>query len=144
MNKRLFSTQFLMLISALLVGGVFLSSAPITDAATPTPTTTPTYPVLTARTFNDGAAVYSAAFSPDGQYVLTSSAHEAILFDAVTGAMVRAFSGHTGVVNSVAFSPDGKYVLTGSADGMARLWDTATGTTLLTFANPKDALAFVK
>ena len=31
---------------------------------------------------------------------------------------------------AVAFSPDGKTVLTGSADGMAQLWDAATGNSI--------------
>src|SRR6185295_17264904 len=36
-------------------------------------------------------------------------------------------SGHTADINSVAFSPDGRLVVTASADGMARVWDAATG-----------------
>jgi WD40 repeat protein len=34
---------------------------------------------------------------------------------------------------AVAFSPDDRYVLTGGDDGVARLWDTATGDELRRF-----------
>ncbi len=34
---------------------------------------------------------------------------------------------HQGPIHSVRFSPDSRTVVTGSADGMARLWDSATG-----------------
>jgi tetratricopeptide (TPR) repeat protein len=34
---------------------------------------------------------------------------------------------HPAVVASVAFSPDGRTILTGCGDGVARLWDAATG-----------------
>ena len=46
--------------------------------------------------------------------------------------VLRTLAGHKGGVNSVAFSPDGKRALTGSFDGTLRLWDLATGKTLLT------------
>src|SRR5712692_7744310 len=47
--------------------------------------------------------------------------------------LLRMFAGHTDSVDSVAFSPDGRYVLTGSADGIARLWETASGKPLASY-----------
>ena len=73
--------------------------------------------------------VHAVAFSPDGQYLLTSAGRSSCprLWDATTGREVRRFEGHAGEVYSVAFSPSGDFVLTGSHDGTARLWNLHTG-----------------
>ncbi len=42
--------------------------------------------------------------------------------------------GHSEFVTSVALSPDGKYVLSGSDDKTLKLWETATGKEIRTFA----------
>ncbi len=79
--------------------------------------------------------VYAVAFSPDGQYALTSGhdPNTAQLWDLHTGQIVRTFEGHTDTVFSAVFSPDGRYVLT-SGDMTARLWDARTGQELRQFA----------
>ena len=46
-------------------------------------------------------------------------------------ARLRALFGHSGSVLSVAWSSDGTRLATASTDGSARVWDTATGHTLL-------------
>jgi hypothetical protein len=55
------------------------------------------------------------------------------LWDAATGALIRTFEGHSGLVYSVAFSPDGARVLSGSQDSTIKLWDAATGGLIRTF-----------
>lgn len=57
--------------------------------------------------------------------------------------LLRVFAGHTGGVNSVAFSPDGSRVLTGSEDHTARLFDTASGETLLKLSGHGDVIECV-
>jgi WD40 repeat protein len=73
--------------------------------------------------------LYSVAFSPDGQYLLTgSSDHSTILWDALTGERIRSFA-DTVAVRSVAFSVDGRYVLT-CVLGAAELWSRTSGEVL--------------
>ena len=71
----------------------------------------------------------SAAFSPDGQRIVTASADKtARVWDAATGKPIgEPLKGHEGAVKSAAFSPDGKRIVTASLDKTARIWDAATG-----------------
>ena len=72
--------------------------------------------------------VWSAAFSPFGDRIVTSSEDEtARIWDATTGAEIATLRGHGGAVQSAAFSPDGARIVTASADRTARIWDAATG-----------------
>jgi WD40 repeat protein len=81
--------------------------------------------------------LYSAVFSPDGQYILTASSDNIVYLWKATepwGAEpIRKFEGHQGPVLSARFSRDGKTVLTASQDKTARLWDTESGKPLRKF-----------
>ena len=70
--------------------------------------------------------VSAAAFSPDGQLLVTSSwDNSAKVWDAATGQVVVKLDGaHSGYVNAAEFSPagDGTWIVTASDDGTARLW----------------------
>ena len=73
-------------------------------------------------------AVNSAAFSPDGAYVLSGGEDGTVkLWDAATARLVRTFLGHIGPVTAVAFAPDGTRVLSGDDQGTLKLWDAVTG-----------------
>jgi WD40 repeat protein len=69
----------------------------------------------------------SAAFSPDGSHVVTTSSDKtARIWDAATAKEIAVLRGHENFVKSAAFSPDGTRIVTVSGDKTARIWDAAT------------------
>jgi WD40 repeat protein/serine/threonine protein kinase len=73
---------------------------------------------------NHAVAVYSAAFSPDGQWIASGSQDGKItVWDATTGEKRFSFAAHKWHVCSLAFSPDGRRFATASWDGTAKVWD---------------------
>jgi WD40 repeat protein len=79
--------------------------------------------------------VNSAAFSPDGLRVVTTSFDKtAQLWEVATGRKLAVLTGHQDDVYSAAFSPDGQRVVTASKDDTARLWEVATGRELAVLA----------
>src|ERR1700730_18848839 len=74
-----------------------------------------------------GDLVYSAAFSPHGQRIVTASNDKtARVWNATTGAILTELKGHGSGVDSAAFSPDGARIVTTSDDSTARIWDIST------------------
>src|SRR5438128_9360852 len=72
--------------------------------------------------------ITSAAFSPDGRWVVTASKDRtARIWEVKTGREVVLLRGHADAVSAAAFSPDGRWVVTASEDRTARVWDVATG-----------------
>jgi WD40 repeat protein/uncharacterized caspase-like protein len=75
--------------------------------------------------------VSSAAFSPDGRQVVSSSEQIVSLWDIDRQSIVQYFRGHSRLVNSVAFSPDGFRILSAGWDGYIRIWDSRSGSEIL-------------
>ena len=71
-------------------------------------------------------------FSPDGRSLVTMRDKEALVWDASTGQLRFALSGHQKEVRTVAFSPDGKRLVTGAGDGTAKVWDATSGQIIVT------------
>jgi WD40 repeat protein len=66
-----------------------------------------------------------AAFSPDGQHIVTGGIRDHCtvhVLDTATGREVRKYAGHTGGIPSVTFFPDGKRIASAGNDGTARIW----------------------
>jgi WD40 repeat protein len=60
---------------------------------------------------------WGAAFSPDGNYLVTANQDNAAwVWTAPAGQVVTQLKGSTGAVTAVTFSPDGRHVLAGSRD----------------------------
>ena len=85
--------------------------------------------------------VFSVAFSPDGQRIVTGSGDRtAKVWDVASGRELRTLKGHRDAVLSVAFSADGQRVLTGSDDNTAKVWEAASGKELLTLKGHTDSI----
>jgi WD40 repeat protein len=72
-------------------------------------------------------------FSPDGKRFAVNEYQFVRIIDIASGQDVVKLEGHTGWVESgLKFSADGKRILTVAGEGTNRIWDAATGESLLT------------
>jgi hypothetical protein len=71
--------------------------------------------------------VLSAAYSPDGKFIVTASRDRtAWVWNSSTAQLVAELKGHSAWVLSAAYNPDGKFIVTASRDGTARVWNAST------------------
>nr|WP_321162492.1 hypothetical protein [Nostoc sp. KVJ3] len=74
--------------------------------------------------------VYSVAFSPDGQTLVSGSANKTIkLWDVRKGNLLQTLPGHSNCIRSVAFSPDSQTLASGSEDKTIKIWQIKLSTT---------------
>ena len=73
------------------------------------------------------SAPLAAAFSPDGEHIVTGSEDgRGTIWEVATGRATAVLRGELGAVSSVAFSPDSRSVITAGDDGL-RVWDATSG-----------------
>jgi WD40 repeat protein len=94
-----------------------------------------------------GDDVWSCAFSPDGDWILSGGHDEHVRLWNIRGyeevRVLRAavFRGHEDAILSARYSPDGRQIVTASRDRTALLWNAATGERLVEFKEGHEFLA---
>ena len=68
-----------------------------------------------------------AVFSADGKMLVTLSGRIATVWEVPSGRRRLPELEHSDTVQDASFSPDGRLLATISIDGVAHIWDTATG-----------------
>ncbi|WP_010585257.1 WD40 domain-containing protein [Schlesneria paludicola] len=86
-----------------------------------------------------GGLLWSTAFLPGTDDVLTVGGSDVRLWDAKSGREKMSFSPH-GAVASAQFSPEGDLVVTGSWDNTAKIWDARTGHSIRKLENGHTSL----
>lgn len=84
--------------------------------------------------------IYSLAFAPKGNMIVSGSYDEAVfLWDVRTARLMRSLPAHSDPVSSVDFVRDGTLIASCASDGLIRIWDTATGQCLKTLVHEDNA-----
>jgi WD40 repeat protein len=78
------------------------------------------------------------AFSPDGKLIVTAGGRIATSWNASTDKLVRTLvpPDTQYLLFGAVFSPDGRQILTAGGDGVARIWDEASGRLVRTLGAP--------
>jgi COMPASS component SWD3 len=94
------------------------------------------FPISPSPLLGHSNYVYSLAFSPKGNMLVSGSYDEAVfLWDVRAGRVMRKLPAHSDPVRGVDFLRDGTMVCSCSSDGLIRIWDASTGQCLKTLVD---------
>ncbi|EDN10114.1 will die slowly protein [Histoplasma mississippiense (nom. inval.)] len=80
--------------------------------------------------------IYSVAFSPKGNMLVSGSYDEAVyLWDVRSARVMRSLPAHSDPVAGVDIVRDGTLIVSCASDGLIRIWDTGTGQCLRTLVH---------
>jgi Prp8 binding protein len=87
-------------------------------------------------------AALDVAWAAGGDRLVSASADASVrAWDPLTGAQVKRWGGHGGIVNAVAAAPTAPVLVSGSDDGTARVWDLRAKRAAAILARPAGASA---
>src|SRR5207302_10636730 len=113
--------------------------AKLGDTSTPELRSDPDNPM--AVKVGDGGKWWLAAFSPNGERIITSNySRETRIWNAETGRQIAKLPPHRSIVHVCLFSRAGDRIATGGADGTLRLFDAETRELLLTLTDHSGAV----
>lgn len=81
----------------------------------------------TAPRAGPAAKFWACAGAPDGRVFAAGQGQPILAFDGATGAKVREYDSHIGVVTGLAVSPDGRHLAVSGVHGDVALLDSSTG-----------------
>lgn len=94
------------------------------------------FPVPPSPYLGHSNYVYSLAFSPKGNMLVSGSYDEAVfLWDVRSAKVMRQLPAHSDPVSGVDFVRDGTMVCSCASDGLIRIWDAGTGQCLKTLVH---------
>ncbi|EXJ95371.1 hypothetical protein A1O1_00492 [Capronia coronata CBS 617.96] len=94
------------------------------------------FPISPSPLVGHSNYVYSLAFSPKGNMLVTGSYDEAVfLWDVRAGRVMRSLPAHSDPVGGVDFLHDGTMVCSCAGDGLIRIWDSGSGQCLKTLVD---------
>jgi len=87
-----------------------------------------------AQVLKHPAQVNSVAINRNGRLLATGDIRGTIvLWNLLSGELLRSWEAHGGKVSSLAFGPDGNTLASASNDNWVKLWDTSTCTLIKSF-----------
>jgi len=65
-------------------------------------------------------------YSPDGRYIVTANFNDTVMWDIVTGGILKTFSGHKDEIISICINPNANFLATAD-EYVIKIWEVNTG-----------------